>query len=146
MPKDGSDRMTGGQGLGGRIHCRFRSSQSAEALPIAQGAGPVGAAQAGLLQIDIDLGVGDEGQVLDGLGFEEDASVVGDKEPDFAGVANGAKAQLLQDGSFGQARDISGSDDRFGVGVAKPTGDPLGESDWHRLLIGPRLELAGGFE
>jgi len=99
-----------------------------------------------LLQIDIDLGVGDEGQVLDGLGFEEDASVVGDKESDFAGVANGAKAQLLQDGSFGQARDISGSDDRFGVGVPKPTGDPLGESDWHRLLIGPRLELAGGFE
>ena len=123
-----------------------RLALQAEALPIARGAGLVGAAQAGLLQIDIGLGVGDEGQVLDGLGFEENASVVGDKKPDFAGVANGAKAQLLQDGSFGQARDISGSDDRFGVGVPKPTGDPLGESDWHRLLIGPRLELAGGFE
>jgi putative ABC transport system ATP-binding protein len=61
---DAKEREFKPQFAGVNIRCRCRISQFAEALPIAKGVSRVGSSKAKTLEIQIDLGIGGEGQSL----------------------------------------------------------------------------------
>ena len=72
------------------------------------------------------------------LCLQEHTFVVWNKEANLAGVGDGAEAELFQGGGFRQTGDVGGGNDGFGVGMTKPTGNPLSEGEGHRLPAKPR--------
>ena len=71
--------------------------------------------------------------------FKKHSLILGYVEPDFTGIRHFAEFQCFKQFRSGRALHVGRGDDGFGVGLAHPASDPLGEDDLGGVIDDVRL-------